>query len=61
MGVSVLVFSQIRNRIWPQGQVKRETYGGSTKEQKLIVTGLEEGGADDHGNSEPEDLYQRRS
>lgn len=25
-----------------QGQVKRETYGGSTKEQKLIVTGLEE-------------------
>ena len=26
-----------------QGQVKREPYGGSTKEQKLIVSGLEEG------------------
>ena len=26
-----------------RGQVKREAYGGSTKEQKLIVSGLEEG------------------
>lgn len=26
-----------------QGQVKRDGYGGSTKEQKLIVTGLEDG------------------